>query len=35
MEKVQITRDDYKEVLEFILKLRYLWGGATIDFAIS
>lgn len=35
MVKVQITRDDYKEVLEFILKLRYLWGGATIDFASS
>jgi len=35
MEKVQITKEDYKEVLEFILKLKYLWGGATIDFASS
>ena len=35
MGKVQITKEDYKEVLEFILKLKYLWGGATIDFASS
>jgi len=35
MEKVKITKDDYEECLKFILKLRYLWGGATIDFASS
>lgn len=35
MEKVKITKEDYEECLKFILKLRYLWGGATIDFASS
>lgn len=35
MEKVELTKDDYKECLQFILKLKYLWGGATIDFASS
>ena len=35
MEKVKITKDDYEGCLKFILKLRYLWGGATIDFASS
>src|SRR3989338_1986043 len=35
MEKVKLTKEDYKECLQFILKLRYLWGGATIDFASS
>ena len=35
MEKVKITKEDYEECLQFILKLRYLWGGATIDFASS
>lgn len=35
MEKVKITKQDYEKCLKFILKLRYLWGGATIDFASS
>ena len=35
MEKVKLTKEDYKECLQFILKLKYLWGGATIDFASS
>jgi len=35
MEKIKITKEDYEECLKFILKLRYLWGGATIDFASS
>src|SRR3989344_6613153 len=35
MEKVKITKEDYEECLKFILRLRYLWGGATIDFASS
>jgi len=35
MDKIKITKEDYEECLKFILKLRYLWGGATIDFASS
>ncbi len=35
MDKIKITKGDYDECLKFILKLRYLWGGATIDFASS
>jgi hypothetical protein len=35
VEKVELTKEDYKECLQFILRLRYLWGGATIDFASS
>ncbi|MBI5391418.1 hypothetical protein HZB00_00280 [Candidatus Woesearchaeota archaeon] len=35
MEKIKITKEDYEECLKFILKLKYLWGGATIDFASS
>ena len=35
MDKIKISKEDYEECLKFILKLRYLWGGATIDFASS
>lgn len=32
---VVLDREDYKSCLKFILKLRYLWRGVTIDFASS
>ncbi len=35
MTKIKLTKEDYRECLKFILKLRYLWGGGTIDFASS
>lgn len=30
--RVTLTKEDYTEVLAFVLKLRYLWGGNTGDF---
>jgi hypothetical protein len=33
--RVQLTRDDYTEILAFILKLRYLWGAGIGDFRES